>query len=90
MVPLRRIKFYTKDGCHLCEEAWKMFTVVAGEFSFAITQVDITTDPQVYERFKYTIPVVEVDGEAVIGGLFSMDDLREALASSEARQVDPD
>ena len=85
---VRSVRFYTKDGCHLCEEALKMLRAVAEEFSLAITEVDITSDPEVYERFKYTIPVVEVDGEAMIGGRFSINDLRESLEGIENRRAD--
>lgn len=77
------VRFYTKDGCHLCDEARIMLAAVAGERSLVITEVDITSDPDVHERFKYTIPVIEVDGEIKLGGRFSLDDLRWAVAGTD-------
>ncbi|MBI2863299.1 MAG: glutaredoxin family protein [Chloroflexi bacterium] len=84
------VRFYTKDGCHLCEEARQMLTAIADEVSLAITEVDITRDPKVYERFKYAIPVIEVDGAVLIGGRFSLADLREALAEVAERGTNDD
>lgn len=80
-----RITFYTKEGCCLCDEAREMLATLATEFRLAITEVDITFDPDAYERFKYAIPVVEIDGLNRIGGRLSLHDLRCAIMEAEGK-----
>jgi glutaredoxin len=52
------VVLYTRDGCHLCEEAHK----VLNDFGILPTLVDIDTDPNLRERFDTCVPVVEIDG----------------------------
>jgi glutaredoxin len=49
---------YTRDGCHLCEEAHK----VLNDFGISPTVMDIDADPNLRERFDSCVPVVEIDG----------------------------
>jgi glutaredoxin len=53
------VVLYTRDGCHLCEEAQE----VLSEFGISPTLVDIDTDPKLRERFDTCVPVVEIDGQ---------------------------
>ena len=54
-----KVVLYTRDGCHLCEEAQE----VLGECGIAATIVDIDADPNLRERFDTWVPVVEIDGQ---------------------------
>lgn len=54
---------YTKEGCHLCERAKEILLRLQGQFSLEIREVDITRDEALFEQYRYTIPVVVVDGE---------------------------
>jgi glutaredoxin len=53
------VVLYTRDGCHLCEEAQE----VLSEFGISPTLVDIDDDPKLRERFDMCVPVVEIDGQ---------------------------
>jgi glutaredoxin len=53
------VVLYTRDGCHLCEEAQE----VLSEFGISPTIVDIDADPNLRERFDECVPVVEIDGQ---------------------------
>ena len=53
------VVLYTRDGCHLCEEAQE----VLSEFGISPTIVDIDADPKLCERFDTCVPVVEIDGQ---------------------------
>ena len=53
------VVLYTRDGCHLCEEAQE----VLSEFGISPTIVDIDSDPKLRERFDTCVPVVEIDGQ---------------------------
>ena len=51
---------YGKADCHLCDDAAAILQRVASELGVSWSKVDITTDPAVFERFKYRIPVIEI------------------------------
>jgi glutaredoxin len=53
------VVLYTRDGCHLCEEAQE----VLGDFGFSPTIIDIDADSNLRERFDTCVPVVEIDGK---------------------------
>ena len=53
------VVLYTRDGCHLCEEAQE----VLSEFGILPTIVNIDADPNLRERFDTCVPVVEIDGK---------------------------
>ncbi len=78
--PLRRVTFYTKAGCHLCEQAEELLEDLQAEYDVQLTKVDITEDLAVFERYKYEIPVIVVEGGGTVGGRISGEALRRALA----------
>ncbi len=66
MIPVR-LTLYSKPGCHLCEDAKaKIEHLRARGFDVAVEERDITTDPALFERYRNTIPVVELpDGRTL-------------------------
>jgi hypothetical protein len=60
--PALRITFYTKDDCELCQAAKATLLAVQHELGFALDEIDITTDPALYEAFHAEIPVGYLDG----------------------------
>jgi len=54
-----QIKVYTKDGCHLCDQAIE----VVRDFVQDVELVDISTNPELQEKFCKCIPVVEINGK---------------------------
>lgn len=63
-----RVVLYSKDGCHLCEDAAEMLRALGIEFL-------VTHDPAFDER----IPVIKVDGRIVTEGRVSARPVRAAL-----------
>jgi Glutaredoxin-like domain (DUF836) len=63
--PLPELVLYTRDGCHLCDEARAIVQglledrAARGQRIAALHERDITTDPAWERRFFATIPVVE-------------------------------
>ena len=57
-----RITFYTRTGCHLCDEARAVLDRVCGELGEEYAEVDIDTDPALVARFGEEVPVTFVDG----------------------------
>jgi glutaredoxin len=56
------VRLYTKPGCHLCEEAKRemLQAGIADEYTFE--EVNIEDDREAYERYRFEIPVITVDG----------------------------
>lgn len=57
-----RVTIYTRQGCHLCEEAQRVVATVCAELDEQFTVVDIDTDPDLQRRFTDEVPVTFVDG----------------------------
>ncbi len=57
-MPTPEVTVYTRQSCHLCEEALDLLV----RYGLSPTQVDIDTDPQLAERFTDCVPVVYIDG----------------------------
>ena len=57
-----RITFYTRPGCHLCDEARLVLDRVCADLGEAYTEVSIEDDPDLQRRFTEEIPVTFVDG----------------------------
>lgn len=62
------VTLYGKAGCHLCDEAREHLEALAAEREFDLREVDIRRDPVLFERYRYRIPVIVVDGEERLEG----------------------
>ena len=66
--PLPELIFYTRDGCHLCDDARAIVQglledrAARGQPTAAIRERDITANPDWERRFFATIPVLEMAG----------------------------
>lgn len=73
------VVLYAKADCSLCARAREILRFLQQERAFALDEVDITGDPNVYERYKDWIPVVIVDGREAMRGIPNELALRRAL-----------
>ena len=60
--PAPRITLYTKTDCELCHAAKVTLLALQCEFGFELDEIDITTDPTLYDAFHVEIPVGYLDG----------------------------
>ena len=58
-----RITFYTRPGCHLCDDARVVVERVCADLGESFEEVDITTDDDLADRFGEDVPVTFVDGK---------------------------
>jgi glutaredoxin len=49
--------------CSLCERALVTVRSLREELGFRLEEIDITGDPDLEQRYREHIPVVEIDGE---------------------------
>lgn len=59
------IMIYSKKDCHLCDIAMETLLKIRKEFPFSLTEIDIEKDKEIFEKYKYLIPVIEIDGEKI-------------------------
>ncbi len=59
-----RIELYTRQGCHLCDEAEQ---ILLGE-GLAPTLVDINAQPELLATYNECVPVVVMDGKVRFRG----------------------
>ena len=59
---MKSVVFYTRVGCHLCDDALAVVDAVRARLPFSLTFVDIDADADARAKYWDKIPVVEVDG----------------------------
>ncbi len=74
------VTFYTRSGCHLCEDAFPAVASLAREFGYEVETVDITHDAEAHRRWWADIPVVVI-GSSVLTAPINRQDLRRAFVS---------
>lgn len=57
-----RVTLLGKPGCHLCDDARVVIERVTADVGVGFTEIDITTDPALQEKWWDQIPVTLVDG----------------------------
>ncbi|MDD2922311.1 MAG: glutaredoxin family protein [Anaerolineales bacterium] len=54
------ITLYTRQGCHLCEDAKADLNALQEQFPHRLAEVDISSDPALTAKYDLEIPVIEV------------------------------
>ena len=57
-----RITFYSRVGCHLCDDARAVVARVCADLGESFVEVDVDSDPDLEDRFGEEVPVTFVDG----------------------------
>lgn len=76
-----KLKLYTKPGCWLCDTAEDTLRGLALRYSLEVERVDITTDDEIYDLYRFDIPVIEFPDGATIYGRIKKKVLLEKLDS---------
>lgn len=71
-----QIMLYGKAGCHLCDEAREHLEDAAADHEFELREVDIRGDAELFERYRYRIPVISVNGVERLEGRIEAADVR--------------
>lgn len=77
---MHTVLFYTKAGCHLCDDARDLLEDLAADIAFDLREIDIRTDMQIFEEYRYRIPVIIIDGKTTVEGRISPEALRRAFS----------
>ena len=71
--------FYTKPGCHLCEEARRELARADCAGLYTYEEVDINSDPELLRRYGWDIPVLLIDGTHAFKHRLTAEDFRRAI-----------
>ena len=59
------LTLYSKPGCHLCDDAKRAIHEFSRECELKLTEIDISQDKELWDKFYYDIPVLLLDGEEI-------------------------
>lgn len=76
------LTLFSKPGCHLCEEMRVLLDELQPEYGFAIDEIDITQDDELFARYRYEIPVLLKDGREIARGRISDRELITSLTEA--------
>ena len=79
-----RVTLFGKADCSLCDDVRADLDLLAGEIDFTLLEIDITTNEALFERFRYLIPVVDIDDGELLTPPHSIPRLRDAIAAARA------
>jgi glutaredoxin len=75
-----QVTLYSKAGCHLCDEARAHLEEMAATHAIIIDEIDIRRDTSLFERYRYRIPVIVVDGTERLEGRIEASQIYELVA----------
>ena len=81
--------FYTKPGCHLCDEARREIDAAGCAGRFTYEEVDILSDDELQRRYGWDIPVVLIDGTHAFKHRLAAADFRRAIERAERNGLRP-
>jgi glutaredoxin len=82
-----RVVMYTRPGCHLCADAWKILQDAQQRLRFALERVDVDDAAELVAQHGDWVPVVTVNGTVRFrGGVNTV--LLARLLRAEAARLD--
>ena len=79
-----KLTFYYKEGCWLCDTAEEMINGFKQKYDIRVTKVAIDSDDELYEQYRFDIPVFEFkDGTALYGRIKKKELLKTLKANGE-------
>jgi glutaredoxin len=76
----RQVVLYKRHSCSLCDHARAAIQFVQKRVEFDFREVDIGDDGELYDLYKWDIPVVEIDGRRAFKHRVDPEALLEKLA----------
>lgn len=76
---MRRVLLYTTADCPLCDEAEALLARLQGQYRLTVETVDITSDDDLFQRYRYVMPVVVVGNGLTVEAPVTEERLRWAL-----------
>ncbi len=78
-----KMTFYFKAGCSLCDTAQEMLNGLIERYHMEVSNVDITSDHELYELYRFDIPVFEFKDGSTLNGRIKKKDLLQKLEENK-------
>ena len=78
-----KITLYTKPDCCLCDTVKADLALLHQQFDIELDERNIEEDPADFERYRYLIPVVDVEEGAMLYAPITQADLYQALIEAK-------
>jgi glutaredoxin len=62
---------YTRQGCHLCDDAWRFLEELGQRYTLRLEAVDIDGDPELRRLHGERVPVLVINGRERMWGKIS-------------------
>jgi glutaredoxin len=59
---MTKVTVYSRQGCHLCEDAENTLESLREELNFEIEVIDIEKDAELVKLYSDQVPVIHIDG----------------------------
>jgi glutaredoxin len=59
---MTKVTVYSRQGCHLCEDAENILESLREELNFEIEVIDIDEDAELVKLYSDQVPVIHIDG----------------------------
>jgi len=79
-----QVTLYNKPACHLCSEVKADLLVLQAEIDFVVVERNIEESAIDFERFRYLIPVLDIEGGEVLYPPHTFYTLRNALLKAQS------
>lgn len=66
--PDLHVVLFTREGCHLCDDAWMLLTRARERYQFQLEAKDVDTSPEWIAAYGECVPVVTVNGKVRFRG----------------------
>ncbi len=73
------VTFYTREGCHLCEQTLEKLAALQAEYPHHLSLIDIDENPEFIEPYADAVPVIEI-GNYILKAPITIEELTIALS----------
>ncbi|MBI5055787.1 MAG: glutaredoxin family protein [Nitrospirae bacterium] len=78
-----RLTFYYKDGCWLCDTAEELLNGLKARYDIRIDKKAIDSNDELYEMYRFDIPVFEFRDGSMLHGRIKKQDLLDKLEENK-------
>ncbi|HAK89785.1 MAG TPA: NrdH-redoxin [Nitrospiraceae bacterium] len=78
-----KLTLYYKPECWLCDTAEEMLNGLAEKYDIEINKTDITSSDELYELYRFDIPVFEFKDGSTLNGRIKKKDLMKKLEENK-------
>ena len=59
---MTKVTIYSRQGCHLCDDAFNTLESMRQELNFEIDVIDIDKNAELVKLYSDQVPVIHIDG----------------------------